>query len=227
MFKPKTLAEPLDSVNEAHFYGRTLPKAQREQTAKWIASRQGLPGSYANMFAPTEKDLEEGIRLFTGEKVRSGAAARHILGEEACRALILLNTKTAGVQRALARASEGIMKRIEHADTKGRTLGTYCCGTCTLSYWRHLTVGGLKNTERELRTGVKYLRSHRDGTGRWKRFPFYYTLLALNEMDLQEATMEMRYASPMCEGYLERSQKPGKFVERRRHLSERVLEKCW
>ena len=31
---------------------------------------------------------------------------------------------------------------------------------------------------------MKMLKAHCDGKARWGRFPFYYTLLALSEIDL-------------------------------------------
>lgn len=223
---PNSLAVTLDAVNEAFFYGRSLSKSQREETAKWIASRQGEPGSYANMFAPTEKDFKEGVRLFPGEKVRSRAATGHILGEESCRALILLDVSIVGVHNALNLASLGMMRKLDRSETGGTTLGMYCCGICTCSLWRHLAVGGLEDTERRLVAGMKTLKLHRDGNGRWRRFPFYYTLLALSEIDLPSAIEEMRYASPVCERYLKQSPKDDKIVQRRRLLAERILKKC-
>lgn len=70
-----SLSVTLDRLNEAFFLGKCLPTSARAQAAKWLASRQGLPGSYAGMFAPTEKDIQRGIQVFIGEKVTSRAAA--------------------------------------------------------------------------------------------------------------------------------------------------------
>ena len=221
-----SLAATLDTVNEAFFFGRPLSTSDREETAKWIARRQGELGSYANMFAPTESDYREGVRLFTGERIRSGAATGHILGEEACRALILLGVSLGEVRDALDRAGHGMMERLRRSEASGTTPGTYCCGTCTCSLWRHLAVGGLENGERRLAAGMKALRAHREGNGKWRRFPFYYTLLALSEIDLPAAIEEMRYASAVCERYLRRRSGSKKIGERRRLLAERILEKC-
>jgi len=104
--------------------------------------------------------------------------------------------------------------------------GTYCCGKCSCALWRHLSVGGLDKAERRLAAGVKTLKSRRDGNGRWKVFPFYYTLLALSEIDLPSAVSEMRYAAPSCERILKQSPKDGKYTQRRQLLAERVLAKC-
>ena len=221
-----SLAATLDALSEIFFFGYSLSKSQRAKIAKWIAGRQGLPGSYAKMFAPTEYDFKRGIRLFTGERIRSKAATGHILGEEACRALILLNVRSTDVQVALQRATQGMLRRLAPSETRGRVRGMYCCGTCTGAYWRHLAVGGLKNSKRRLATGMKVSKMYRDGTGRWRRFPFYYTLLALSEIDLPSAIAEIRYAAPVCEQYLKRSHSNDKISIRRRVLVERILKKC-
>ena len=219
-----SLAATLDALNEAFFYGRPIPKAQREACAKWIASRQGMAGSYADMFAPTTKDFKEGARLFTGELIKSRAGTAHILGEEACRALILLKAPAAGVRTALRRASLGIMSRLRQLPREYK--GMYCCGICSVGLWRHLAVGGLDEPEQRLKAGLKKLESYRDGKGKWRRFPFYYTLLALNEMEFPASIKEMRYAAPVLERVLRRSRKGDKISARRRLLAERILEKC-
>jgi hypothetical protein len=86
-----SLAATVDEVNESFFFGRSLPLATRRKVATWIGGRQGLAGSYAGMPAPTQQDFAEGIRVFTGESVPSRVGTAHVLGEEACRALILLD----------------------------------------------------------------------------------------------------------------------------------------
>jgi hypothetical protein len=216
---PDSLSKTLDALNEAFFFLQPLTQLQKEQVAEWIASRQGKAGSYANMFAPTEIDFKEGARLFTGEIVPSRAATSHILGEEACRALILLDVKIDSARQALERASLGMIGRL------GSTSGIYCCGKCTTALWRHLVVGGLNNSRHRLTTGLEALKARRDGEGRWRTFPFYYTLLALNEINSPLAIEEMKYASPVCERYLQRVSENDKTTQRRRVLLEKILEK--
>lgn len=112
----RSLANTLNRVNEMLLFDKPLSRPQREKVSQWIASRQGLQGSYANMFAPTKRDLMEGIRVFTGEKITSGAALRHVLGEEACRVLIQLNVSKASVKDALKRASKGMISRLKQSE---------------------------------------------------------------------------------------------------------------
>jgi len=104
--------------------------------------------------------------------------------------------------------------------------GIYCCGKCSASLWRHLAAGGLARQEPLLTSGVKTLKAHRDGKGRWRRFPYYYTLLALSEMNVPGVVTEMRYAAGGCEKLLKRSAAADKYANRRRALAERVLARC-
>lgn len=222
MINTESLAQILDNLNELLFCGDSLSEIEKLKVAQWIASRQGKPGSYSKMFAPTDKDFKKGIKLFTGEKVNSGAAIGHILGEEACRVLILLDLKDEGIQDALKKATLGMMKRI---DLSKRAPGMYCCGTCSVSLWRHLAVGGLNNPKKRLVKGMEALKLHRDGKGRWRSFPFYYTLLALSEIDSPSAISEMKYAVPVLTRIMKRKVGDNKISERRRILVGRILER--
>jgi len=230
MVDPRSLAATLDAVNEAFFYGRPPSKSERERAARWIAGRQGMPGSYlGRLFAPTEAEFKRGVNLFTGETIHTRAGMAHILGEEACRALILLNAPIPHVRNALARASSGMTTALTSAAQSERwrtNPGEFCCGQCTVALWRHLTAGGLKGAapERWLAAGMKTLKSHRDGNGRWRRFPFYYTLLALSDISLPSAVEEMRYAALACERCLKRPSTHDPLDQRRRMLAQRILE---
>lgn len=219
---PNSLAKTIDSVEEAFFFGEKFPRTTKDQAARWIAARQGLDGSYANMFAPTPYDIKNGIHLFTGEAVSPSSSLRHVSGEEACRALLYLKSKSKEVQRALERASAGISDRL--ADCQVNKYGMFCCGTCDPALWRNITAGGIRDGERWLSSGMKAVKAHRDGQGRWKRFPFFYTLLALLEIDLKAARDEVAYALPKCESYLGRKRGTGPIIRRRFAVAERVVE---
>jgi hypothetical protein len=221
-----SLAATIDTIDESLLNGRSLSKSDREEAAKWIAERQGKPGSYAGMFSPTDYDLINGVKVFTGEVIRSKAAIRHILGEESCRVLILLNMTDSSVKESLNLATSGMLERLEKAEAQTGVCGFYCCGFCSVSYWRHIAVGGLNKNEDRLTAGMKILKSLRTGDGRWRRFPFYYTLLALNGIDLKLALDEMRYTAPVIENYLSRVKQRDKYTQRRRILFEDVLSKC-
>jgi hypothetical protein len=218
-----SLACTLDVVNEALFSGRPISRAERVEVASWVAARQGLPGCYAGMFAPTQRDFVE-ARVFTGETIASRAATGHILGEEAIRAMQLLGVKTPAVRAALARAKEGMEGRV--TDTASGPWGMYCCGTCSCAYWRNLAAGGLTRAEARLVQGMKDMKARRLGTGKWRFFPFFYAALALTEIDLPGARAELRYAAPVLERYLQRAS-TDEVISRRRHgVAERALALC-
>ena len=102
--------------------------------------------------------------------------------------------------------------------------GTYCCGACSISLWRHLTAGGLDGQERRLARGLACLETCRKGDGTWRIFPYWYTISALLEMKLDQAGDELQYAAKRCEGVLKRND-AGKYAQRRRELARRLLER--
>lgn len=104
LLHPQSLSETLSATGDMFFFGKAVSDGEWHRVAEWIAGRRGLPGSYSGMFAPTEKDYADGIRLFTGERIASGAATGHILGEEACRMLLLHKVEKPEVTHALEQA---------------------------------------------------------------------------------------------------------------------------
>ncbi len=218
-----SLGVTIDALNDALFFRRRTSATDRLSAARWIASRQGLPGSYSNMFAPTERDFTDGITFFTGETIKTGAGTSHILGEEACRALKLLAPRDAVARRAFDAAVAGISDRLAPSDVSRS--GRYCCFKCTVALWRNLASGALPDFTRALAPGMKLLRSARADNGRWHGFPFYYTLLALLEIDTPAARAELRHAAPACRRALKSVKGNGKYAIRRRALAERALDK--
>jgi hypothetical protein len=221
LIKSNSLAVTLDNVHDALFFSKHLGSQQRSEVAGWIAARQGLPRCYAGMFAPTDYDFAHWPRLFTGEELKSNASTAHILGEEACRALLLLGAKAKPIGQALNLAMANFSERLNQS--MPRQSGFFCCGTCSVALWRQLGAGGLDDPEKRLANGMKYLKKMRDGQGRWTRFPFHYTLLALSDLDSKLALEEMRYAALSAERSLKRDRGTDKYARRRRAVMERVL----
>ena len=129
-------------------------------------ARQGLPGAYGDTFAGFDDERETGIVLFTGERIRS-ASARHILGEETCRALRLLAVSDAPAQAALQQANDGVLGFLERAarDPGNTNPGYFCCNPCTVGLWRNLLSGGVNRREERLSAGLRKLRSERVRVG--------------------------------------------------------------
>lgn len=221
-----SLSQTVDAINAAYFDGRPLAAVERSRAARWIAARQGLPGSYGGTFAGFPSERSEGIVVFTGERITS-ASARHILGEEASRALRLLRVRDRSVTRALEAADDGLMRCLARAaeDPRTRNPGLYCCGKCSVGLWRNLLAGGLNRREERLRRGALHLRSVRDHEHGWRTFPFWYTVLALSEMESAEAKAELKYAAPALERAASRAVPSAIFARRRQELAARALNR--
>jgi hypothetical protein len=220
----KSLSQTVDTINASLFAGEKLDAAERKSAATWIAKRQGLPGAYAETFAGFDDERTRGIVVFTGERITS-ASARHILGEETCRVLRQLAVRDEAVRAALDRASEGLAACLARAAGKARNVnpGCFCCGKCTVGLWRHLSAGGLDRREERLRQGVRYLDKVRDGEGGWRAFPFWYTVLALSDIDLPEARKELRYAAGVLERTAAKTPAKNTYAKRRHELAKRAL----
>lgn len=228
---PDSLGDTLDAINAALFYQLPLTQAQRWEASRWVAERQGLPRSYAGMFAPTAYDQAMGALTFTGEPIVSGEGSAHLLSEESCRALLCLGAADLPeVSQALQSARRAIMRRLRASLPEEDWIGVYCCGPCTVALWRHLSVSGYREDELRLENGLFQIKRRRDGKGQWKQYPFYYTLLALLDIDLPAARSEVEYALPAIERALRQIEKADpesetEYQRRRRIIMGRLLER--
>jgi hypothetical protein len=164
--------------------------------------------------------------LFTGERIAS-ASARHILGEEASRVLRRLRVRDRSVTRALQAADDGLLRCLARAagGPRNGNPGLYCCGKCSVGLWRNLLAGGLDRQEERLQRGARHLRSVRDAEYGWRRFPFWYTVLALSEMDGNEVLAELKYAAPALERAASRPVPSAVHARRRHELASRALKR--
>ncbi len=227
---PSSLILTVDAVDEATFFGKAIAPAQARQAADWIAARIGgsqerfIDRSYRGMPALTDKDYKSGGKLFTGERVGSHAGLGCKFGVEALRAMILLDK--AGRARELSRKVTDWMDKTQKDYARlGHHIGMYCCTSCSGAMWRLAGVGGIARSERLLADGLRTLSAWRDGKGKWGRFPFFYTLLALSEIDSPAARAELKYVAPTCERAIRREAND-MYARRRTALAERVLAMC-
>jgi len=151
---------------------------------------------------------------------RGGMACK--LGHEGCRALLLLGVPTRTVAHALRQAGQAMVLRLD--DAAAPRGGYYCCGSCTVSFWRHLLAGGLDRQEQRLANGLVHLKKARQGNGRWLRFPPWYTVWTLTDMAPAQVRDELRYAAPVLERFLKRAPKPeDDYGLRRQEIAQRAL----
>ena len=222
-----SLSQTVDAINAALFDGRTLATAERGRAARWITGRQGLPGAYGDTFAGFPSERSRGIVLFTGEHIAS-ASARHILGEEASRALRQLRVRDRSVTRALDGADRGLMRCLEARRRETRA-SAIPVSSLLRQVQRGLVAqparGRLDRREERLRRGASHLGSTRDGEHRWRKFPFWYTVLALSEMDSVEARTELTHAAPVLERTASRAVPSAVYARRRHDLAVRTLNR--
>jgi len=223
-----SLAGTIDNVSEAMLFGKAIGKKDKTAIAEFIADQHGKPYSYANMFSPTEEDMKRDLVLFTGEKIKSGAGKCHVIGEEASRIIRKLNIHSEKINKAVSEADEGLISRIDaNRDHPRFIYGAYCCKSCSCAMWLNLSAGGLKNDTKMLKAGLKWLKLHRDGKGRWKGFPYYYTLYVLNEIDPEIAGDEIRYAVKSLEKRLKTAKNNNdKYEIRRNYICTSLIKKA-
>jgi hypothetical protein len=222
ILNPISLGETLDTLNQALYFHHSIPTSQQQETTAWILERQQKDGRHPGMYSPTGLDFTEGVRLFTGEKLYTALATRNLLGQECARALTLLAPKSREVEESLRKATQWMLAQCYATE--------YCvigeCAHSAVGFMRYLAVSNLDDGETRMVDHIKNLSQHRDGKGRWDRFPFYYTLLALSEIDLPSALEELRYSTPACERVLLRWSNGGKYSHRRRFVIEDALSRC-
>lgn len=192
-----SLQETLWRLEEVHKGFRKKSDVYVKEALEWVLSRQGLKGSYCNLFLPTSQDLTQGAQLLTGEHIETNVATRHILGEEALRTLIIWNLESS---KPVEEAIEGFNQIIE----RGGKSGSYCCHNCTIAFLRTLAVTKVDERDEILEKGLSKIKKARSSDGRWHGFPFYYTLFFLSELDSPYAKNEMKHAKKTAEGLLKR-----------------------
>jgi hypothetical protein len=194
LLDPESLARTVESVEDARLLGRKIRKEDRLAVIEFLSSRQGIEGSYHGLYAPTEADFAQEATLFTGEKLKSWGGKAHALGEEAMRALRWLGPKDPVGKAALKRGAKIIDRvRDEMVDSR-RNWGEFCCGTCSIALLRNLADWDGDPLPGWRQAAIERIHENRDGMGRWRRFPFYYTLSALAELKLSGVAEEIQYA---------------------------------
>jgi hypothetical protein len=223
---PNSLWGTVDQINHSYYFRETIPTKRKRELASWIADRIQEEGGYNGLFAPTNHDYENTVRTFTGEPVTSRAGKAHLLGEEALHSLVLLNVHNTHVDKAKEVAINIIHDIVLQNEVEGKWCGFFCCGKCTVSYWRNLIHESIPFSRPRLMKGLEDLKSLRDGNGRWKRFPFYYTLLAIGDMSSEMVKDELLYIRPVLERLSRRSHTKDSYRIRKEYLIRTLLCKA-
>ena len=211
-----SLAGTLNALTLAVLEGRKLSQADR-RAAAWIAGRLKQKG-YCGLPAPTEADRHRKLVLFTGEQFGSRAGTGCKLGFEATWALATLDADQPAAAAALKTCREIVIGRFVQ-DRKGM----YCCCSCSNAGWRALSVLPGAEPEKYLRLGIEMLHSCRESNGRWSKFPFWYSVLALSQAQLKQAKQELAFAAPALEKALRKPDGDDEFAQHRKLLARYVL----
>ncbi len=204
-----TRTETLERCTQAFLEGLPLTALERYELAGEIA---------ANMDQGDRNPPQEGLRLYTGERIRTRQAANAIFFEESARALILIDSPTVNGVMAMDTARRYLTGK---CFTDGCLEGE--CAHAAVGWLRYLSATDFPDSERRLESGLRQVNSLRDGSGRWKGLAFYYTLLMLCEQDRPAARRELRYAAPACERLLAIQPLDEHYGQHRRSVLERVL----
>jgi len=151
-------------------------------------------------------DLIQQNRLITGERLATKLAAKNINAVQKARLLSSLKDPSPADLQKLLSLEDWIAAQ---CFVKFCTVGE--CRHSSMAYLRYLGTFEDESTMSKVDTFVQTLSEHRDGKGRWKGFPFYYTLLVLNELNTEGARGEAEYAIPACERALHRLKEDDSF----------------
>ena len=234
---PEGLAETVARVNHARFFGETITQQQARAVDRLIVSRyaQDIPAAVRNAVKPnprwasipksfnlTVKERRAKPTTYTGEPL-ANASLRMVHSREAARALFICGAVLGRTAPEALSLCEAVRTTANSLKKQGSPL--FCCGPCTVSVWRLTGIGARVPDDAALDHLLSALRTHRDEKGAWRRFPFFYTLLALLELDHRKAAAELKYAVPECERK-RKGLEPGNVIAARRiAVLDRVLSR--
>ena len=220
IFYPANLTTIMENVGETFLHQQPINKIQSQEINSLLVSRQVNFGKNSAFFLPFASEKDRPPRLFTGETLRTDFAFRHIQLIEATRLLILLGEEREVVQHSISLAKQRMA---------ASCYSTFCakgeCKAITIAYMRYMNCLAHQDIEPRLLHFLASLSSFRDGRGRWRGFPYYYTLLMLTELDESLAAQEINYAAPACEKLLKRARGSDQFSQRRQLILRNVLSR--
>lgn len=168
---------------------------EKIRLVNWILSHQNREKKF--IFYPTAADRDTGVRLFSGEKIKAKFLADNTVELEILRLLALLRPESPEVQQLFWEANQRLFPI---CFANGCTVGE--CRHASITLMRYLTASDFHGSANRLERTLGILKQHRDGDGKWKAFPFYFTLLWLTELPDDLAQDELAYTRPHCEKLL-------------------------
>ena len=184
--KDESLGQLVERLNQLEWEQSFLMTAERQKIVEYLLHFYTGHQKYLG-FELAQADFRHGARLFTGERLRTQLGLNYVLSLEICRQFRMMDGFTVETGEIL----EAVEKRLQKLCFVNNdcTLGE--CAYCGLAFWRYLLVSGRPDRDARVRRYLDVLRTHRDGNGRWKQFPFYFTLLVLFETKNPQADEEL------------------------------------
>jgi len=206
----------IDEIEAALHSGEELQDSTRESWVEQVVSHQIETGRNAGAFRPAKSDLAGEAWLFTGERLNTKLAVWNVLTAESARLVSILGRGEASTE-SLHRAAAWLSPRC---------FASRDCviGECAHSFVAHLRY--INATGEDPSTVTRYvhlLGQSRQESGRWLRFPFFYTVLTLSEIQSEAARAELRFAIPALRRANPNRCKTAKHAERRERLIDRVM----
>lgn len=163
-------------------------------------------------------DLSQKNRLVTGEKLTTKLAVKNIKAVQKARLLSSLNNPRTEDLNKLLLLDDWIT---------AQCFAEFCavgeCRHSSIAYLRYLGTFDDESTKSKVDSFVQILSEHRDDKGRWKGFPFYYTLLVLKDLKTEAAKKEVEYTAPACQRALKRLKESDPFYSLKYNTLVNVL----
>ncbi|HEX9744277.1 MAG TPA: hypothetical protein VGB30_02515 [bacterium] len=179
-----SLAKTLWKLEDLRYSGHLKKSPELTEALEWIACRYG-EGSYRDvMIAPAKSDFQLKHPTPTNEGTASGANIKHILGEESVHILSYWNYSKHWDRKKTLDMIVRCFRTDSDPPPKYDRPGVFCCATCSIARLRAIASSKPAGWETICRDGLDVItNASMKDSGRWKRFPFYYTLLGLRELN--------------------------------------------
>jgi hypothetical protein len=187
-----SLYETMYRLQEAHYGLRPHTPQQIRDALDWIESRQD-PRARRLVFQQTDYDrqMTGGYRARSGEYVKvkylklpTGEGTWNT-AVQSIRAILNWKGPTAEV---VARAKASFLEVYPYPHA---TPGRFCCARCNAVYQPTLRLVDPERYDAQEPAFIAALRHDRASVHRWKQHPFYYTILALDEIGTDAARQEL------------------------------------
>ena len=168
----------------------TLP--EKVDLANWILAHQNRYRGF--IFYPSQSDRESGIRLFSGEKPKAKFLVDNVVELETLRILALLQPDAPEVLQVLQDANHRLFQL---CFANGCIVGE--CAHASIAFLRYLIAHATNPSAPKFRRTLDILKQKRSGDGKWRGFPFFFTLLWLTELPDNLAEDELSYTFGYCD----------------------------